>query len=179
VELMNGHIGAFSTEGVGSTFWFEVDLVRTERPVSAAPGVAAPAERPAAQGARILLVEDVPFNQELAEAILVRAGHSVRIAGDGLEALKAVAQDDFDLILMDVQMPRMDGITATRRIREMDGPKSRVPIVAMTANVLAEQVREFVAVGMNGHVAKPIRQAELHAAIAAAVTASPETASQP
>jgi CheY-like chemotaxis protein len=70
---------------------------------------------------------------------------------------------------MDVQMPRMDGITATRRIRELDGPKSQIPIVAMTANVLPEQVREFTAVGMNGHVAKPIRQVELHAAIAAAV----------
>jgi CheY-like chemotaxis protein len=67
---------------------------------------------------------------------------------------------------MDVQMPRMDGITATRRIREMDGHKSAVPIIAMTANVMAEQVREFLAVGMNGHVAKPIKQAELHAAIA-------------
>jgi CheY-like chemotaxis protein len=157
---------------MGSTFWFELDLARTEAPSvseNAAPQPAAPL---AAAGVKILLVEDVPFNQELAEAILTRAGHSVKIAGDGIEALKAVAQEDFDLIPMDVQMPRMDGITATRRIREMDGPKSRVPIVAMTANVLAEQVREFVAVGMNGHVAKPIRQAELHAAIAAAVKRS-------
>jgi CheY-like chemotaxis protein len=75
---------------------------------------------------------------------------------------------------MDIQMPRMDGITATRRIREMEGPKCRVPIIAMTANVLAEQVREFEAVGMNGHVAKPIKQAELHAAIAAATDAKRE-----
>jgi CheY-like chemotaxis protein len=174
IDLMGGHIGAFSTEGMGSTFWFEVDLPRAEAPSLPEPGPAAAADPQAARTARILLVEDVPFNQELAEAILVRAGHQVRIAGDGVEALKALAQEDFDLILMDVQMPRMDGITATRRIREMEGPQSRVPIVAMTANVLAEQVREFAAVGMNGHVGKPIRQAELHAAIAAALAGGGE-----
>jgi signal transduction histidine kinase/ActR/RegA family two-component response regulator len=167
IDLMGGHIGAFSTEGMGSTFWFEIDLPRAETPAKPEPVQPLPQSRAAARVARILLVEDVPFNQELAEAILVRAGHQVRIAGDGLEALKAVADEDFDLILMDVQMPRMDGITATRRIREMEAPKSQVPIIAMTANVLAEQVREFAAVGMNGHVAKPIRQPELHAAIAA------------
>jgi signal transduction histidine kinase/ActR/RegA family two-component response regulator len=168
IDLMGGHIGVFSTKGMGSTFWFEVDLPRAEAPSPPEPSEAqAAADHAVARTARILLVEDVPFNQELAEAILVRAGHKVRIAGEGIEALKALAQEDFDLILMDVQMPRMDGITATRRIREMEGPKSQVPIVAMTANVLPEQVREFTAVGMNGHVAKPIRQAELHAAIAA------------
>jgi PAS domain S-box-containing protein len=167
IDLMGGHIGAFSTEGVGSTFWFEIDLPRTGVPSLPEPLPAQAGDHLVARTARILLVEDVPFNQELAEAILLRAGHRVRIAGDGIEALKALAQEDFDVILMDVQMPRMDGITATRRIREMDGPKSQVPIIAMTANVLAEQVREFTAVGMNGHVAKPIRQPELHAAIAA------------
>ena len=172
VELMDGHIGVFSTEGMGSTFWFEVDLPHASAPATAAAVDVSPSSTgtpAAAPAAKILLVEDVPFNQELAEAILMRAGHTVRIAGDGLEALKAVAQEDFDLILMDVQMPRMDGITATRRIREMSGQKGLVPIIAMTANVLAEQVREFRAVGMNAHVAKPIKQADLHAAIAAAL----------
>jgi CheY-like chemotaxis protein/nitrogen-specific signal transduction histidine kinase len=174
VELMDGHIGVFSTEGMGSTFWFEVDLPHASAPataVTAEPSLPSSAAAPSARrGANILLVEDVPFNQELAEAILTRAGHTVRIAGDGLEALKAVVQEDFDLILMDVQMPRMDGITATRRIREMSGPKGLVPIIAMTANVLPEQVREFRAVGMNAHVAKPIKQADLHAAITAALS---------
>jgi CheY-like chemotaxis protein len=167
IDLMGGHIGAFSTEGMGSTFWFEIDLPPAQAASLPPPETAQAGSRTASRSAKILLVEDVPFNQELAEAILLRAGHEVRIAGDGVEAVKAAAEEDFDLILMDVQMPRMDGITATRRIREMEGPRSRVPIIAMTANVLAEQVREFEAVGMNGHVAKPIKQAELHAAIAA------------
>jgi CheY-like chemotaxis protein len=171
IDVMGGHIGAHSTEGVGSTFWFEIDLPPAEAPSQPAVILPEPTSLTASRAAKILLVEDVPFNQELAEAILLRAGHQVRIAGDGLEALKALAEEDFDLILMDVQMPRMDGITATRRIREMEGAKAAVPIVAMTANVLAEQVREFAGVGMNGHVAKPIKQAELHAAIAKAIDA--------
>jgi PAS domain S-box-containing protein len=172
VELMDGHIGVFSTEGIGSTFWFEVDLPHAAAPAVPVPQAAAASPHAAARAAKILLVEDVPFNQELAEAILSRAGHSVRVAGDGVEALKIVGQEDFDLILMDVQMPRMDGITATRRIREMAGAKAAVPIIAMTANVLPEQVREFRAAGMSGHVGKPIKQAELHAAIAAALEAA-------
>jgi PAS domain S-box-containing protein len=179
IDLMGGHIGAFSTEGMGSTFWFEIDLPPAQAASLPPPETAQAGSRTASRSAKILLVEDVPFNQELAEAILLRAGHEVRIAGDGVEAVKAAAEENFDLILMDVQMPRMDGITATRRIREMEGPRSRVPIIAMTANVLAEQVREFEAVGMNGHVAKPIKQAELHAAIAAAIDVRGEGGHRP
>jgi response regulator RpfG family c-di-GMP phosphodiesterase len=83
------------------------------------------------------------------------------------------AAGHYDLVLMDIQMPRMDGITATRRIRALGGPAAEVPIVAMTANVLPEQVREFLAAGMDGHVAKPVRQAELQSAIASALAARP------
>jgi signal transduction histidine kinase/DNA-binding response OmpR family regulator len=169
VELMGGEIGFHSQDGAGSSFWFCVTLPRAQ-----APALLTEAEvKASAGGASILLVEDLPMNQELAKAMIGRMGHRIDIAGDGIEALKAVTARHYDLILMDIQMPRMDGITATRRIRALGGPTSEVPIVAMTANVLPEQVREFLAAGMNGHVAKPVRQADLLAAITSALAAQP------
>jgi signal transduction histidine kinase/DNA-binding response OmpR family regulator len=169
VELMGGEIGFQSQEGAGSSFWFTVSL-----PQAQAPALLREAEaKQSAGGASILLVEDLPMNQELAKAMIGRMGHRVDVAGDGVEALEAVAARHYDLILMDIQMPRMDGITATRRIRALDGPAAEVPIVAMTANVLPEQVREFLSAGMSGHVAKPVRQAELQSAIASALAAQP------
>jgi signal transduction histidine kinase/AmiR/NasT family two-component response regulator len=169
VELMGGEIGFHSLDGAGSSFWVCVTLPRAQAPALLNDaGIKA-----SAGGASILLVEDLPMNQELARAMVGRMGHRIDIAGDGIEALKAVSARHYDLILMDIQMPRMDGITATRRIRALGGPTSEVPIVAMTANVLPEQVREFLAAGMNGHVAKPVRQADLHAAISSALAARP------
>jgi CheY-like chemotaxis protein len=105
-------------------------------------------------------------------------GHQVDIANDGMEAVQKAREGRYDLVLMDIQMPRMDGITATREIRRLGGEAAEVPIVAMTANVLPEQVREFFAAGMNGHVAKPVRQAELHAAITSALAGRPARAAQ-
>ncbi len=82
-----------------------------------------------------------------------------------MEAVKAVQEHDFDLVLMDVQMPEMDGLEATRRIRGMHGPKGDVPIIALTANVFQDQIREFTAAGMSMHVGKPMRRDELLAAV--------------
>jgi PAS domain S-box-containing protein len=166
VERMGGTVGVSSEDGVGSTFWFELELPIAEETAGPVQVSALPAEL---RRAKILLVEDLPMNQELACAILHRAGHDVDVAGDGAEAVRAVQEKAYDLVLMDIQMPKVDGLTATRMIRALDGPAREVPIIAMTANVLPEQVKEFRKTGMTGHVAKPIRQAELHRAIARAL----------
>ncbi|WP_237480873.1 PAS domain-containing hybrid sensor histidine kinase/response regulator [Lichenibacterium dinghuense] len=163
VELMGGAIGVASREGEGSTFWFTVTL-----PPSAVD-VAAPPQAPrvgAPRKARILVVEDIDINQRLAVALLEALGHAVDVVGDGAQAVAAVAAESYDLVLMDVQMPGMDGVTATRLIRGSEGPHRAVPIVAMTANVFPEQVRAFREAGMDGHLGKPLNRAQLHAAVA-------------
>ncbi|HEX2137931.1 MAG TPA: response regulator [Microvirga sp.] len=114
---------------------------------------------------RILVVEDVDLNQEFARLVLERAGHQVDVAFDGGEALEAVHGAAYDLILMDVQMPGMDGITATQRLRGMAGPLAAIPIIAMTATVVPEEIARFKFAGMNDHVAKPLQVGELLAAV--------------
>ncbi|MGY2047663.1 PAS domain S-box protein [Methylobacterium sp. JK268] len=161
VELMGGTVGVRSSPGEGSTFWFEVVLPEAREAPPAAAATPLTAMRPA----RILLVEDLVVNQDLARAVLEKAGHSVDVANDGLEAIAAVQAASYDLVLMDVQMPGMDGVTATRHIRALSPPVSRIPIIAMTANVLPTQVSEFRAAGMNDHLGKPFRREELHALI--------------
>jgi signal transduction histidine kinase len=166
VGLMGGRIGFEEREGGGSIFWFEVRLERAPKHELKLQEVRA--ETPEA-GLRILLVEDVAMNQELACAVLRRAGHSVEVANDGIEAVAAVEAHRYDVILMDIQMPRMDGLTATRRIRQLSGPARRTPIIALTANAMPEQVFEYHRAGMVDHVAKPFMQRELHEAIHRAV----------
>ncbi len=162
VELMGGRVGFIDNQGPGATFWFEIGL-ETVAAAAVKPEVCAdPSD---GEGLRILLVEDLPINRELACTILSNAGHSVEIACDGIEAVAAVQENAYDVILMDIQMPRMDGVTAARKIRELDGPAGRTPIIAMTANALPEQVQAFREAGMNDHVAKPFKQQSLHEAI--------------
>jgi PAS domain S-box-containing protein len=163
VELMGGAIGVESVATEGSTFWFRVPLARAVAGQAAADDSGA--HRTAARRARILLVEDLEINQKLACAVLEAAGHEVDVLGDGADAIMAVQANAYDVVLMDVQMPGMDGITATQHIRALEHAARSVPIVAMTANVLPAQIAAFTAAGMDGHIGKPFKRADLLAAI--------------
>jgi CheY-like chemotaxis protein len=163
VDLMGGEIGVHSAEGRGATFWFTVSL-----PIEAQESRAEQSQREEPRPdrmARILVVEDNEINQEIARAVLQAAGHEVDLAADGAEAVMAVQAKRYDLVLMDIQMPVMDGITATQRIRSLRHPAKDLPIVAMTANVLPQQVVQYRAAGMDDHVGKPFKRDDLFSAI--------------
>jgi PAS domain S-box-containing protein len=163
VELMGGEIGVRSRDGGGATFWFTVDLApAVEERTAEEAGTEAPAPGPTA---RILLVEDITINQEIARAVLQAVGHEVDVVSDGAEAIMAVQINTYDLVLMDVQMPVMDGITATQHIRALQHPAKDLPIIAMTANVLPQQIAQFRTAGMDDHVGKPFKRDELYAAV--------------
>jgi signal transduction histidine kinase/ActR/RegA family two-component response regulator len=158
VEAMHGRIGASGQPGRGSTFWFELALPIGATVVSAPP----PASEPGSlHGARILVVEDNPINQRLAVRRLQKLGAEVAVANDGVEAVEASAAGSYDLILMDCQMPRLDGFEATRAIRQREAGGRRTPIVAMTANAMPDDRQRCLAAGMDDYVAKPIEQREL------------------
>jgi PAS domain S-box-containing protein len=162
VALMGGEIGVRSQPGEGSTFWFDLPLCEA----AAATTVHAPAETVELAEVRLLLVEDAEANQELISTVLRAAGIEVDLAVNGAEAVQAVKTGRYDLVLMDVQMPVMGGVEATRIIRQMGGPVASMPIIALSANVLADQVAGYRAAGMDDHLAKPINPRELLGAIA-------------
>ena len=177
VNLMGGEITVQSMPGMGSRFEFTARFVRgIERgAVTVSRTGAAAAEAPA----RILLVDDLEVNREIAVAMLRQAGHTVETASDGAEAAAAVAANDYDLVLMDVQMPVVDGFEATARIRALPPPKGDVPIVAMTAYATRQDIDRCLAVGMNGHLAKPIERRTLLDAVASRSTPYLQAAGQP
>jgi signal transduction histidine kinase/ActR/RegA family two-component response regulator len=177
-QMMGGSIDVESREGHGATFTVELPLKRGE-PAEAVSVEAAPA---ADEGdLRLLAAEDNPTNQQVLAAVLGSLGLDVHIVPDGKEAVEAWRTGSYDLVLMDIQMPVMDGITAARQIRELEAAENRrrIPIVALTANALTHQVEEYLAAGMDAHVAKPIEIAKLYDAISGALTAAASAPAAP
>jgi PAS domain S-box-containing protein len=163
-EAMGGALTADSRPGHGSTFRFDLTLPRSLKS-SCAPAARAdgPATDQALSHVHVLLAEDHPTNRKVVELILGAAGVKLCCVEDGAQALAAWAADDFDLILMDMQMPVMDGLTATRAIREQELAQSlaRTPIYSLTANAMPEHIRESEAAGADGHLTKPIAAEQL------------------
>ena len=164
IEAMQGQIGVESTEGVGSRFWFKIPA-----PVAAAPDIVSEKTSRTQQpmpGARVLVVDDNATNRELVLAVLGAFGLELTEAFDGASALDAAQTAPFDLILMDIRMPGMDGREAMRRIRDGGGPNAGIPILAFTADVAPKNVMALTSAGFDGYLPKPINPAELVSAIA-------------
>ena len=162
-ELMHGEVGFTSVEGKGSTFWIEVRAEAAQAPAEAVESAATVLE-----GVRVLVVEDNATNRLIATKLLENLGADVVTACDGYAGVEAAEHGAFDLILMDIQMPGIDGVEAARRIRAQGGAAAETPIVALTANVLAHQRQSYLDAGMDGVVGKPIAPGALVAEISAA-----------
>lgn len=163
--MMGGTVGAESQLGEGSTFWFTA-LLRKGSVIEEVQSNALPVTHPAVSFSkrRILVAEDEPINQEIILEILSELGMAIDLANDGQEALELVQQKHYDLVLMDMQMPRLDGLTATRAIRTLPGMAS-LPIVATTANAFAEDRARCLAAGMSDFIAKPVEPEDLLAKV--------------
>ena len=163
VRLMGGELTVESKAGKGSEFRFSVTLA-TARGEITAP--AEPAKKAVRPGLHVLVVEDNAVNQRVAQALLERMGVKVDVAANGLESVERCREKNYDLVLMDCHMPVMDGYTATKEIRSLAGDVRRVPIVALTAGVSAEERKKAFAAGMDGFLAKPVNREELASTLA-------------
>ena len=160
VDAMGGRIGVDSVPGRGSCFWVELSA-----PVAEPLALPEPAKPPTPGAARILIVDDHPINLEIGAALLTLVGFQVDLAENGKQAVEKAEAGVYDLILMDIHMPLMDGLQATRAIKALRTPSGKAPIIAMSADALPRQVERCYAAGMVDHIAKPVQREVLYAKI--------------
>ncbi len=170
VEAQGGEIGVESRPGVGSRFWLRLDLPATAAPAPGAVDARGDAVLPPLS---VLLAEDNAINQKVALGFLTKASHRVVVAANGAEALEMARGGGFDVVLMDMQMPVMDGLEAAKRIRALPAPAGSVPIIALTANAMRGDAERCRDAGMNAHVAKPVDPAILFQVIADVLAGRP------
>ena len=164
LEALDGQIGVGASQGRGSCFWFEFEAAQTT-----APEAVAPEAEPDHLSLRVLAAEDNPANRHVLRLLLLQVGIEPVFAEDGEQAVALASAQAFDIILMDVNMPRMDGVEATRTIRIQPGPCASAPIYMLTANVFDYDRRRYLECGANGVISKPIVVPELYAALEAAL----------
>ena len=173
VEVLGGNISLDSQPGAGSRFWFDIPLAATT-PEETAAELARRSETRQQQATapqtsfsgRILVAEDNPANQMIAQSMLSRLGLSSDVVANGLEAVEALRNRPYDLVLMDIGMPEMDGIEATSSIRALQGPAARTPIIALTAHVMSGEREDVLSQGLDDYLAKPVNRTELSLCLA-------------
>jgi CheY-like chemotaxis protein len=164
IRSSHGQIGIHSDVDQGSTVWFTASLPAVNPPATQSE-VEMPLEDVGDARIKILVVDDIETNREIVEAYLRDNNYDVVSVDSAVDAIRLIQTERYDVILMDIQMPVMDGVTATRCIRALADPPKNIPIIAMTGNVLPQQVLSFLAAGMNDHVGKPIERGKLYSSV--------------